>query len=78
MTTREQIIQIIKTVSGKEFKLAADESLFESGTLDSFALTDVVAALEKQFNLKIPDSALNPRKFDSLERIEENLVEWGH
>lgn len=78
MTTREQIIQIIKTVSGKEFKLAADESLFESGTLDSFALTDLVTALEKNFNLKIPDSALNPRKFDSLERIEENLAEWGH
>ena len=78
MTKREQIIQIIKTVSGKEFKLAADESLFDSGTLDSFALTDLVAALENQFNLRIPDSALNPRKFDSVERIEENMAEWGH
>jgi acyl carrier protein len=41
--------------------------------LDSFALTDVVSALEKEFALKIPDSDLNPRKFDSIARIEQYL-----
>lgn len=76
MNKRQQIIQIIEHVSGKPFKLGPEESLFESGTLDSFALTDVVVALETKFKVKIPDSALNPRKFDSVERIEENLADW--
>jgi acyl carrier protein len=52
---------------------APDESLFESGLLDSFALADLVSALENEFGVKIPDSDLIPRKFDSLERIESYL-----
>ena len=37
---------------------------------DSFALTDLIAALEQEFSIKVPDSDLNPRKFDNLARIE--------
>ncbi len=47
-----------------------DESLFESGLLDSFALTDVVGALEEEFSIKVPDADLTPRKFDSIARME--------
>jgi acyl carrier protein len=47
-----------------------DESLFESGLLDSFALTDVVSALEEEFSIKVPDADLTPRKFDSIARME--------
>lgn len=50
-----------------------DESLFDSGLLDSFALPDVLSALEKAFSIKIPDSDLNPRKFDSISRIESYI-----
>ena len=46
------------------------ESLFESGLLDSFTLTDLVTALESEFSIRIPDSDLTPRKFDSIARIE--------
>ena len=77
MIKREQIIDIIRQVSGKDLSPASDESLFESGMLDSFALTDLVTELENKFSLKIPDSALNPRKFDTVELIEQNLAEWG-
>ena len=73
MDRRLQIIQIIRSVSGKDTVPANSESLFESGLLDSFALTDLVAALETQFSLQIPDSDLSPRKFDSIERIEAYL-----
>ena len=51
----------------------SEESLFESGLLDSFALPDLISALEQEFSLKIPDRDLNPRKFDSVARIEEYL-----
>jgi acyl carrier protein len=47
-----------------------EESLFESGLLDSFALTDVVSALEEEFSIKVPDADLTPRKFDSIARME--------
>jgi len=52
-----------------------EESLFESGLLDSFALPDLVSALEDEFSMKVPDRDLNPRKFDSIARIEAYLAE---
>lgn len=42
--------------------------------LDSFALPDLVSALEQEFSIKIPDSDLNPRKFDSIARIESYIA----
>ncbi len=73
MDRRAKIIELIRQVAKKDVAPAADESLFESGTLDSFGLPDLVGALEKEFNISIPDSDLNPRKFDSIERIENYL-----
>ena len=52
-----------------------NESLFESGLLDSFALPDLVSAIEEEFSIKVPDRDLNPRKFDSVARIEAYLEE---
>lgn len=73
MDRQTRIIKIIQSVAKKDVVPATDESLFDSGLLDSFALADVVAELEKEFSLKIPDSDLNPRKFDSIDRIEQYL-----
>ncbi len=73
MDRRSRLIEIIKRVTKKDAIPAADESLFEAGILDSFALPDLVSALEQEFSIQIPDSDLNPRKFDSVERIEEYL-----
>ncbi len=77
MSTREQILNLIREVTGKDVNPEPDESLFESGMLDSFALPDLVTALEGAFGVKIPDSDLNPRKFDNLERIESYLAGKG-
>lgn len=71
----QRILQLVKKVSKKSDSPAVDESLFESGYLDSFALPDLVSELEEQFSVKIPDSDLNPRKFDSVERIAAYLEE---
>lgn len=70
MERRARIVEIIKKVSHKDVTPAGDESLFDSGLLDSFALPDMVSEIEKAFSLKVPDSDLNPRKWDSIERIE--------
>ena len=49
------------------------EELFETGVLDSFGLPDLVAALEKEFAVSIPDSDLRPKNFASIEQIDKYL-----
>ena len=74
MTERQQVLAgLIRTAAKKDVTPGVEESLFESGLLDSFALPDLVAAIEEQFHISIPDSDLNPRKFESIARIERYL-----
>jgi acyl carrier protein len=73
LDTRTKIVTIIRQVAGKSVDPSPEESLFESGVLDSFTLADMATALEKEFSLRIPDSDLTPRKFDSVARIEAYL-----
>jgi acyl carrier protein len=74
---REKLVDIVRSISGKAATPDPDESLFDAGFLDSFALVDLVAAIELEFGVKIPDSDLNPRRFDSLARVEEYLDSRG-
>lgn len=52
---------------------AMDQPLFESGVLDSFGLPDLVAALEGEFGVKVPDSDLVPANFASIRAISRYL-----
>ena len=73
MDNRERIIAIVRKVSDQTAVPGPDESLFDSGFLDSFALPDMVSELEREFGIKIPDSDLNPRKFESINRIQSYI-----
>jgi acyl carrier protein len=73
MDQRSKIVAIIRQVSAQPVDPSPEQSLFESGLLDSFTLTDLVGELEKQFSIRIPDSDLTPRRFDSVVRIESYL-----
>ena len=64
-----RIAGIIQRVSKQPVAIGPDESLFDSGLLDSFALPDMVTALENEFGIKVPDSDLTPRKFESIASI---------
>jgi acyl carrier protein len=70
MDNRERVTKVLMSVSKRPALPDADESLFDSGFLDSFDLPDMVSALEQEFQIKIPDSDLNPRKIESIARIE--------
>jgi acyl carrier protein len=70
MDKRTKILAIIRRLAEKPIDPEPEESLFESGLLDSFSLSDLVTGLEAEFAIRIPDSDLNPRKFDSIARIE--------
>jgi acyl carrier protein len=72
-TRRERLLGVLKTVTAQPLPADDEESLFESGLLDSFALPDLVSAIEEEFSIKVPDRDLNPRKFDSIARMEAYL-----
>jgi acyl carrier protein len=72
-TRRERLLRVLKTITSNPLPDDDQESLFESGLLDSFALPDLVSAIEQEFSIKVPDRDLNPRKFDSIARMEAYL-----
>ena len=74
MTDQQKIVNALRAVTKDDAVPETQESLFDSGYLDSFALPDLVSELEKQFGIKIPDSDLSPRKFESVSRIEEYVA----
>ncbi len=74
MDRQAKIRSIIQSVgTDKDVQPEPDDSLFESGLLDSFGLADLVTHLEREFGVKVPDSDLIPRKFDTISRIEAYL-----
>ena len=74
MEERQRVLAgLIRAASNKDVNPKVDESLFDSGVLDSFALADLVSAIEKEFHISIPDSDLSPKKFESIARIERYL-----
>jgi acyl carrier protein len=64
-----RILKVLHRVSGKQINPGQNESLFASGLLDSFALTDFVTGLEEEFGVTIPDSDLSARKFDTVGKV---------
>jgi acyl carrier protein len=72
---RDRLLKVLKKVTTEPVNIGDEDSLFESGLLDSFALPDLVSGLEEEFSFKVPDADLNPRKFDSIARIEAYLAE---
>jgi acyl carrier protein len=71
------ILKVLNAVAEKDITPSDDESLFTSGLLDSFALTDFVVGLEKEFAVKIPDSDMTARRFDTIQKVEEYLATKG-
>ncbi len=77
MEKRPGILKVLHAVSEKDFTPREDESLFTSGLLDSFALTDFVVGLEQEFSVKIPDADMTARRFDTIHKVEEYLATKG-
>jgi len=74
MEPQARILKVLQKVTGKEISVGADDSLFVSGLLDSFALTDFVTGLEEEFGVSVPDSDLSARKFDTIRKVETYLA----
>ena len=74
MDVQARILKVLQKVTGKEISPGADDSLFVSGLLDSFALTDFVSGLEEECGVSVPDSDLSARKFDTIGKVEAYLA----
>ncbi|MDM7995835.1 MAG: phosphopantetheine-binding protein [Acidobacteriota bacterium] len=76
MEREMRIRNVISQVARMPIDVQEDDSLFDSGLLDSFMLVDLIAGIEEEFQIKIPDSDLIPQKFDSILKIDQYLA--GH
>ncbi len=73
LDSQGRILKVLQAVSNKPVNPGPDDSLFTSGLLDSFALTDFVSGLEQEFSVTIPDSDLSARKFDTVNKVAAYL-----
>lgn len=71
---QERLRRVVESISNQSIPADPEESLFESGLLDSNNLVDVVTGIEAEFSIKVPDADLTPRKFDSLARMESYVT----
>ena len=70
MDQEARVLKVLRRIATeKEVNPGEDDSLFVSGLLDSFALTDFVSGLEEEFGISIPDSDLSARKFDTIRKV---------
>lgn len=50
-------------------EIPSDESLLDSGLLDSATILELVSFLEERFNLTIADEELLPENFETIDAI---------
>ncbi|SNT37261.1 Acyl carrier protein [Granulicella rosea] len=77
MDKKPGILKVLQAVADEPITPGPDDSLFTSGLLDSFALTDFVTGLEEEFDVTIPDSDFSARKFDTIAKVEAYLDSKG-
>jgi acyl carrier protein len=74
MDREVQIRKVLRELLDDPASVTVNESMLDSGILDSFSLTALVAALEREFQIKVPDSDLIPQRFESIARIQDYLA----
>jgi len=64
-----KIVKFIKNNFPLNDELNDNDSFFDSGIIDSIGVLELVAFIEKKFNVKIDDEELIPDNLDSVNRI---------
>jgi acyl carrier protein len=70
-TVRKFIVE--QFLFGEDDGFKDDASFMETGLIDSMGIMEMVAFLEKTFQIKIEDHELIPRNLDSVSRIQAFL-----
>ncbi|MEZ5358247.1 MAG: acyl carrier protein [Candidatus Zixiibacteriota bacterium] len=69
----EKVAQFIaeQFVFDEELSITNDDSLLESGTIDSTGILELVLFLEENFSISIDDEELVPQNLDSINKIAD-------
>jgi acyl carrier protein len=66
-----------RSISEKESVLSDDDSLIESGIIDSTGILEVVMFIEEKYSLKVEDEELVPENLDSINNLLSFLKRKG-
>jgi acyl carrier protein len=70
------IRNFVETKRGKPAgSIGASTALLRDGYLDSFALVELIAELEKQLGIELPDGSLIPEDFETPQVLHDRLQE---
>jgi acyl carrier protein len=72
MSAKQQIRRFILTnylFTEDESKLADDESLMQSGTMDSTGILELIMFLQDTFNIEVADEEMLPANLDSVQSV---------
>ncbi len=69
----EKVSQFIaeQFVFDEELSISNDDSLLESGTIDSTGILELVLFLEENFSISVEDEELVPENLDSINKIAD-------
>ena len=68
MPVQDRVMQFIKDTFLID-EVASDESFLASGILDSLGVMQLVAFVESELGVKVPEADLVPENFDSVARV---------
>lgn len=71
-----KIIDILQDIR-PEFDFTDSTNFFEDGYIDSFDLISLVAALDKEFKIKIKGTDIIPENFCNIEEIKRLVKGYG-
>jgi len=65
---------IEKKILKNQKSISSTDSLLESGIIDSMGMMTMINHFEDQYKIKIQDEELMPENFDSVEKIQQFLL----
>ncbi|HWS21373.1 MAG TPA: acyl carrier protein [Methanoregula sp.] len=74
--TREDILYFLKTQGflNEKTDLQENDSLSETGVIDSITLLQLIDFLESKYNIQIPVETITPENFDTLAGISQTVM----
>lgn len=76
-SVQDELVKIIRDnfIAGRsDVELGFEESLIESGVIDSTGVLELVTFIEERFGIKVEDEELVPENLDSI----KNLIDFLH
>ena len=70
------ILEFLKTQGflNKKVSLQENDSLSETGVIDSITLLQLIDFVESKYNIEIPVEMITPENFDTLDGISQSVM----